>query len=173
VRIRPQNLQQTLAFLGSTWQKYMPTLPFRYFFLDEQLAALYQQEEKLGNVTMAFAGLAIFIACLGLSGLSAFVAEQRTKEIGIRKVLGASVSGLVLLLNKESAVLVLIANIIAWPIAYLAMSRWLANFAYRISMSPAVFPIAGALAFTIAWLTMSFQTIRAARANPINSLKYE
>ncbi|MCI0691439.1 ABC transporter permease [candidate division KSB1 bacterium] len=173
IRARPQNVQQTLAFLESTWQIYMPTLPFRYFFLDEQLAALYQQEEKLGNVTIAFAGLAILIACLGLFGLSAFVAEQRTKEIGIRKALGASVSGLVMLLNKESAVLVLIANIIAWPIAYFAMNRWLADFAYRISIGPAVFVIAGALAFMMAWLTMSFQTVRAARANPINSLRYE
>ncbi len=173
VRIRPQNIQQTLTYLESAWQKYMPSLPFRYFFLDEQLAALYQQEEKLGNMTIAFAGLAILIACLGLFGLSAFVAEQRTKEIGIRKVLGASVSGLVLLLNKESAVLVLVANIIAWPLAYLAMNRWLADFAYRISIGPAVFLAAGALAFMIAWLTMSFQTIRAARANPIEVLRYD
>ncbi|MGH7600596.1 MAG: ABC transporter permease, partial [bacterium] len=182
IRIRPLNIQQTLAFLESTWQKYLPSLPFRYFFLDEQLAALYQKEEKLGNVTVAFAGLAILIACLGLFGLSAFVAEQRTKEIGPAfpyynskewrgKVLGASVSGLVMLLNKESAVLVLVANIIAWPIAYFAMNRWLADFAYRISIGPAVFVIAGALAFMIAWLTMSFQTIRAARANPVEALR--
>ncbi|MBV6506775.1 MAG: hypothetical protein ILNGONEN_02359 [Syntrophorhabdaceae bacterium] len=173
IRIRPQNIQQTLAFLESTWQKYMPALPFRYFFLDEQLAALYQQEEKLGNVTIAFAGLAILIACLGLFGLSAFVAEQRTKEIGIRKVLGAPVSGLVMLLNKESAVLVLIANILAWPIAYFAMNRWLADFAYRVSIGPIVFVVAGALAFMIAWLTMSLQTIRAARANPVEALRYD
>ncbi len=173
IRVRPQNLPQTLAFLQAAWEEYMPALPFRYFFLDEQLAALYQQEEKLGNVCLAFSGLAILIACLGLFGLSAFVAEQRTKEIGIRKVLGASVPGLVLLLNKESAILVLLANVLAWPIAYYAMKSWLANFAYRINLELVIFLVAGLTAFFIAWLTMSFQAMRAAFSNPVKALRYE
>ena len=173
LRLRPHHVQQTLAAVETAWQKYLPALPFRYFFLDEQLAVLYQQEERLGNVTITFAGVAIVIACLGLLGLSAFVAEQRTKEIGVRKMLGASVTGLVWLLSKESVALVVIANLVAWPMAYYAMSRWLANFAYRISIDAAVFIIAGATALLIAWLTMSLQAWRVARSNPIHALKYE
>jgi putative ABC transport system permease protein len=166
-------MQQTLAFLQSTWQTHMPSLPFRYFFLDEQLAVLYQQEEQLANVCLSFAWLAVLIACLGLFGLSAFVAEQRTKEIGIRKVLGASVPGLVLLLNKESALLVVLANIVAGPFAYYMMKQWLMDFAYRTSIEPVVFIIAGGVAFLVAWLTMSVQAVRAARSNPIKALRYE
>jgi putative ABC transport system permease protein len=117
--------------------------------------------------------LTVFVACLGLFGLASFTAEQRTKEIGIRKVLGASVSGLVLLLSKEFMALVALANLIAWPIAYYAMNRWLQGFAYRIELGPGVFILGGVLALVIALLTVSAQAIRAARANPVEALRYE
>jgi putative ABC transport system permease protein len=115
----------------------------------------------------------VFIACLGLLGLAAFMAEQRTKEIGIRKVLGAKVSGIVLMLSKEFAKWVLIANIIAWPVAYFAMSNWLQNFAYRTSIGIWTFVLSAALALTIALLTVSFQAVKAATSNPVDSLRYE
>jgi len=117
--------------------------------------------------------LAIFITCLGLFGLASFTAEQRTKEIGIRKALGASVSGIILLLSKEFTKWVLVANIIAWPVAYLAMNRWLQNFAYRIDIGLGTFILAGVLALVIALLTVGYQAIKAARANPVDALRYE
>ena len=120
-----------------------------------------------------FAGIAIFVACLGLFGLVAFTAERRTKEIGIRKVLGASVSGIVMLLSKDFVKLVLIANVIAWPIAYWAMRDWLANFAYRINLDWQIFALSGGLALVVAVLTVGYQAWKAARANPVDALRYE
>ena len=126
-----------------------------------------------GNIFKYFALLAILISCLGLFGLASFVAEQRTKEIGIRKALGASVSGIVLLLSKEFTKWVLLANIIAWPIAYYVMAKWLENFAYRMDIGLWVFVLSGTLAFIIAIITVIFQAVKAALANPVDSLRYE
>jgi len=173
VRVQPDHVPSTLAFLERTWQKFDPNHPFEYYFLDDRFASLYRAEESLGQISGAFATLAIFVACLGLFGLAAFTAEQRTKEIGIRKVLGASISGIVLLLSKEFTKLVLVSNLIAWPIAYWAMNRWLQDFAYRIHIGVGTFLLAGVLALIIALLTVSFQAIKAALANPVKALRYE
>jgi putative ABC transport system permease protein len=148
-------------------------LPFDYTFLDEAFDRKYKAEEKLGKIFSYFTLLAIFIACLGLFGLAFFTAEQRTKEIGIRKALGASITGIIMLLSKEFTKWVLLANIIAWPIAYVAMNRWLQNFAYRINMGLGTFIIAALLALIIALLTVGYQAIKTARANPVESLRYE
>jgi len=150
-----------------------PTLPFDYTFLDETLDSKYKAEEELSKIFSCFTLLAIFIACLGLFGLASFTAEQRTKEIGIRKALGASITGIIMLLSKEFTKWVLLANIIAWPIAYVAMNRWLQNFAYRINMGLGTFIIAALLALIIALLTVGYQAIKAARANPVESLRYD
>ena len=130
-------------------------------------------EEQFGYLTLSFSLLAIFIGCLGLSGLAAFMAEKRTKEIGVRKVLGASISGLVFLLTKEFTKWVLVANFIAWPIAFVVMNKWLQNFTYRITIGWHTFLMAGMIALIIAVTTVSFQSIRAALSNPVESLKYE
>jgi putative ABC transport system permease protein len=133
----------------------------------------YRADEQWGRIVRYAAILAIFVACLGVFGLTALNLARRTKEIGIRKVLGASVPSIVLLLSKEFTCLVLAANLIAWPLAWYAMHRWLESFAYRIELGPGVFVLGGVLALLIAWLTVSFQAIRAARANPVEALRYE
>lgn len=173
VRIRPGNLSNALASLEETWKKHAGSAPFEYAFLDEELDQLYKEEERLGKVLRTFAGLAIFIACLGLFGLASFTAEQRTKEIGIRKTLGASVTSIVVLLSREFTYLVLIANLLAWPIAYYGMTRWLEGFAYRIDLGSETFILGGIAALMIAWLTVSYQAVRAALANPVKALRYE
>ena len=154
-------------------KKFSPATPFSYSFFDEVFARAYYTEQRMGRVFGAFAVLAIFIACLGLFGLTAFAAEQRTKEIGIRKVLGASDAKIFWLLSREFLRWVLLANLIAWPIAYFAMHKWLENFAYRIQIGLAAFLISGATALLIAYLTVSYQSLRSARANPVDSIRYE
>ena len=173
IKIKNENLPETLAHLEKTWQQFLPDRPFEFYFVDEQLNQLYQEDQKVGQLVGLFAGLAIVVACLGLFGLAAFTAEQRTKEIGVRKVLGASVRSIVLLLSKEFAYLVLIANLIAWPVAYFAVGDWLQNFAYRVDIAWWVFALAGLSALLIAWSTVAYQAIRAALANPIEALRYE
>jgi len=173
VRIAPNNYQSTISFLQNTWRKYAGNEAFEYNFLDKDLANLYLNEQRTSNIATIFSVLAIFIACLGLLGLAAFVTEQRTKEIGIRKSLGASVPEIVILLSKEFTKWVLVANAIAWPLAYFIMNYWLMNFAYRITITPWVFIISGIIALLIALLTVSIHAIRAATANPILSLRYE
>ena len=173
VRIAPNNYQSTISFLQNTWKKYAGNEAFEYNFLDKDLANLYLNEQHTSNIATIFSVLAIFIACLGLLGLAAFVTEQRTKEIGIRKSLGASVPEILLLLSKEFTKWVLIANAIAWPLAYFIMNNWLRNFAYRIAITPWVFLISGIIALLIALLTVSIHAIRAATTNPILSLRYE
>jgi len=173
VRLKPENISETLAFLEEKWQAFEPAHPYRYYFLDEDFGRFYEQEERLGQIFGYFTALAIFIACLGLFGLASFITEQRTKEIGVRKVLGASIPGIVVMLSKEFTKLVLIASVIAFPIAFYAMNRWLQDFAYKIDIRVGVFLLAGFLALLIACLTVSYQSIRAAVANPIKSLRYE
>ncbi len=173
VRIRPENMSATLGFLQEKWQAYEPGYPWRYVFLDEDFGRLFQREERLSQIFGVFTLLAIFIACLGLFGLASFIAEQRTKEIGVRKVLGATVQSVVMLLTKEFTKLVALAFIIAVPVAYFVMKNWLQDFAYRTDMNPLLFLAAGVLALIIAWLTVSYQALRAALTNPVEALRYE
>jgi putative ABC transport system permease protein len=173
VKIRPRKISQTISFLETKWKEVVPAYPFDYWFLDEAFEGKYKAETKLNEHFIIFSLIAIVIACLGLFGLASFTAEQRTKEIGIRKSFGASITGLILLLSKEFTKWVLIANIIAWPVAYFAMNHWLKNFAYRINIGLGIFILAALLALVIALLTVGYQAIRAARANPIEALRYE
>ena len=173
LRIQPDDISSTLAFIENKWKELDPAHPFEYSFMDETFDRLYRSEEKLSNIFSIFSMLAIFIAALGLFGLALFMVEQRTKEIGVRKVLGASVGSIFALLSKEFAILVLMANIFAWPTAYLLMQKWLQNFAYRVPMEPWLFVLAAVLAFVIALVTVSFQAMKAALANPVESLRYE
>ena len=173
IQIRPDNIPNTMRYLEKTLNQIDPMLPFDYAFLDETFNRNYKAEEKLTEIFIYFALLAIFIACLGLFGLASFTTEQRTKEIGIRKALGASVSEIIFMLSKEFTKWVLLANIIAWPFAYFAMNRWLQNFAYRIRIGIDTFIIAAILAAGIALLTVIYQVLKAARANPVEALRYE
>ncbi len=173
IKIRADEIQNTLSYIGKSLAKITPYLPFEYFFIDENFDRLHRANERLAQTFGAFSFIAISIACLGLFGLVAFTAEQRTKEIGVRKVLGASIPGIVVLLSKDFAKLIVWALVISAPIAYFAMSDWLQRFAYRIEISWWVFALAGGLALGIALLTVSTQAIRAALANPVESLRYE
>ena len=173
IRLHPGNVAEAISAVEETWKKLAPNQPFSYTFLDQDYARLYNREQQMSHVFQIFSGLAILIACLGLFGLAAFTTQQRTKEIGIRKILGASVSGIVCLLSKDFLKLVLVANIIAWPIAYYAMNQWLQSFAYRIDLGISTFILSGLIALFIALLTVSYQAIKAARANPVEALRYE
>ncbi len=173
VRVRPDHIPGTLAYLERKWKDYDPGHPFEYRFLDETFDAVYRGEERLGRIFSLAAGLAIVIASLGLFGLALFTVEARTKEIGIRKVLGASLGKIAVLLTWEFLALVLLANAVAWPVAYLLMSRWLRNFAYRVDIGPWVFVLSAGAAFAIALLTISYQTLKAALADPVKSIRYE
>ena len=171
--VSSQNIPSTISSLEKKWKVLAPGLPFSYFFADEAYNAQYIEEERFGNLFMCFAALAILISCLGLLGLSAFSTQLRTKEIGIRKVLGASAGSITTLLSIDFVKLVIIALTIASPIAWLAMNNWLQDFAYRIEIQWWVFAAAGTLAILIALLTISFQTIKAAIANPVKNLRTE
>jgi putative ABC transport system permease protein len=173
VRLAPGDHLSTISFIENVWKKYAGDEEFSYNFLDDNLQRLYTDDRRTSEIAGAFSILAIFIACLGLLGLAAFVTEQRTKEIGIRKVLGASVAEIVALLSKEFVKWVLVANVVAWPLAYYVMNNWLKNFAYRIDIGIWIFIASGALALVIAILTVSSHAIKAATANPVQSLRYE
>ena len=173
VRIAPGDVPATLDALRAAWTQIAPTVPFDYSFLDDDLNAQYQDDERWSRILGYASAFAILIACLGLFGLVALTVAARTKEIGIRKVMGASVPGLAVLLSKDFARLVVGALVVAAPVAYVAMERWLATFAFRIDLSWQVFLLAGLAALGIALLTVSYQSIRAALANPVESLRYE
>ena len=173
VRIRGGDVPGTLARFEALWQDLVPDWPFEYAFLDEELDQRYKRDRQTGQLFGAFAGLALFIACLGLFGLAAFTAQQRAKELGIRKVLGATVSNIVLLLSKDFTYPVLVAFAIAGPLSYTLMKGWLDDFAYRIEISWPIFLVAGLTALGIAWLTVSYQSIKAALADPVTSLRHE
>ncbi|WP_232064542.1 ABC transporter permease [Rhodocytophaga rosea] len=173
VKTTAQNASKAIAAAEKIWNQYNPGYPFIYNFLDEEFNRMYQTDQTVGKLFNSFAAIAILISCLGLFGLAAFTAEQRTKEIGIRKVLGASVQNIVLLLSKEFIRLVIIAFVIAAPIAWYAMNEWLENFAYSVDISPWVFALAGLLAIVIAFITVSWQAIKAAIMNPVRSLRNE
>lgn len=173
IRIAPGDTRETTALIDRTWKKVTGGEDIFASFVRQDLDRLYLSDERAGTVAALFSGLAIFIACLGLFGLASFVTERRTKEIGIRKVLGASVAEIVALLSKEFVKWVLVANVIAWPVAYYVMNNWLKNFAYRTNMSPWVFVVSGIAALAVALFTVSSFTIKAATANPVESLRYE
>jgi putative ABC transport system permease protein len=173
IKIAGNDISSALAYMESTWKKYFPETPVDYTFLDENFDKLYQSEQKQATLFTVFACVAIFIACLGLFGLSAFAISQRIKEIGIRKVLGANVSGIVGLLSRDFLKLVVFAALMAFPVAWYAMNNWLKDFAYRIHIQWWVFVLAGVLAALIAFITVSFQSIKAAIANPVKSLRTE
>jgi putative ABC transport system permease protein len=172
VRTEPGQTADVLDGLRATWSSFSD-LPIEYSFLADDLAAQYRTEARLEQLFTTFAGLAILIACLGLLGLAAFTVQQRTKEIGIRKALGASVAGIVGLLSKDFLKLVGIAFVVAVPVAYVAMRQWLQEFAYRIDLGVGIFLLAGGLALTVALLTVSYQALRAARTDPVSALRSE
>jgi len=172
-KIQTADVQGTIAALQKTWEKHFPADPFNFFFLDELFDRQYKADMVFGKVFGAFAFLAVLIACFGLLGLSSYNVVQRTKEIGIRKVLGASVVSIAELLSKDFVKLVLAANLVAWPVAYFAMNQWLQGFAYRIEVGWWMFALAGGLALLIALATVSIQALKAALANPVEALRYE
>jgi len=173
VRVRPENIKETLTFLESTWKQFDSQYPFEFSFVDDQYDALYRTEVRLGKLFSYFTALAILIGCLGLFGLTAFTTEQRTKEIGIRKVLGASVQGIIYMLVRDFTKWVFLAVVVAWPIGYYVMNSWLKNFAYRANLGIWIFLSSALLAFMISIVTVSYQSTKAALANPANSIKHE
>lgn len=173
VKLNSPGIRHTISNLRETWLKLSNKYPFEFSFLDENINQLYAAEEQTLRIIGTFAGIAIFIACMGLFGMASFTAEQRKKEIGVRKVLGASVQSIVILLSKEFSRWVLLANIIAWPVAYYTMNRWLQNFPYRVDIGFWIFLSAGVIALTIALITVSSQAIKAALSNPVEVLKNE
>jgi putative ABC transport system permease protein len=172
-RITPLEVPATLRHLETVWTEQFPDREFNFYFVDDNFRQQYPEEDKMQTIYLFFGAMAIFVACLGLYGLASFAIEQRTKEIGIRKVLGASVPDLVLNLCKDFLKLVLLANVLAWPLAFYVMNSWLDNFAYRIGLRPWVFLVAGAIALLIALLTISRQALKSALSNPVISLRYE
>ena len=173
VKIASDNIQTGIEHLRKVWKEFLPIRPFDYQFISDHYQKLYEGEQKQGQLFTVFAGLAIFIACLGLFGLATFNTMQRIKEIGVRKVLGASMPGILALLSKEIVVLIMAANLVAWPLAWYFMNEWLKGFAYHIDMNVFVYLLAAALAIIIALITVSTQTIKAALTNPAKTLRYE
>ena len=171
VKVKSAKMPSTINSLKEVWAKFFPQYPFEYSFLDESIDKMYKSEEKYSKVISTFSVVALFIACLGLLGLASFVTEQRKKEIGIRKVQGASIKSIVKLVSNEFLILVIVSNLIAWPIAYFFMNKWLISFAYRIDISIWTFIYSGILAFLIALLTVGFQAVKAAVANPVKSIE--
>ena len=173
IRILPQNIPETIGHIQKTWQEMVPSYPLDYFFLDASFAQMHISDKKMSEIFSIFSILAIFVACMGLFGLATYTAEQKTKEIGVRKILGASASSIYLLLSQEFLKWVALANIIAWPVAYYAMNQWLQNFAFRITIGWEIFLVSGCVALAISLMTVSFQSIKATTTNPADSLRYE
>lgn len=166
-------MKETLAAIERLWNKANPDLVYEYQFLDDKMASFYKQENQLSQLYKIAAGIAIFISCLGLYGFVAFMAVQRTKEVGIRKILGASVANIIYLMSKEFTLLIGVAFLIAAPLAYYLMHQWLQNFAYRIEIGVGIFLLTILASEIIAWLTVGYQAIKAAVADPVKSLKAE
>ena len=172
-RVAPADIPGAVDSMRRAWTTVLPNFPIDIRFLDEQVDGLYRTEERAGRLLRTFALLAVFVACLGLFGLASFMAEQRTREVGIRKVLGASTAQVAALMYREFFFLVLLANVLAWPAAYLVLDKWLKNYAYRVSLGPLAFVLALAAALVVSIATVSFQAIRAALASPVESMRYE
>lgn len=173
VRIMPGDVRGTLDFIRQKWTEIFPGEQFEYSFLDSRIDLLYKSEGQMRSLFMIFSILSIFVACLGLFGLAAFTAEERTKEIGVRKVLGANTANILFLLSKEFGKWVLVANVVAWPVAYFMMNRWLHNFAYQTGIGLWPFILSAVLALLIALFTVSYQSVKAAIADPVDCLRYE
>jgi putative ABC transport system permease protein len=173
IRIRPGQSREAIEHVRSVSQAIAPDVPFRYSFVDDDFNKLYRSDEQTAEAIGFFSVLAILVACLGLFGLASFTTERRRKEIGIRIVLGASVSGVIALLTREFVLLVVVSNLVAWPIAYYAMNRWLEDFAYRTDLDATTLLLAGGLALLIALLTVIVQAVKAALVNPATALRYE
>ncbi|MFC2164108.1 ABC transporter permease [Acidobacteriota bacterium] len=172
-RMNTEDFSGTISLIQKKWREFLPNQPFEYSFLDEAFDSMYRAEKRIGEIFGIFAILAVLIGCLGLFGLAAFMAEQRTKEIGIRKVLGATASKIIRLLVKEFVILIALANAIAWPVAYLVMKGWLKDFAYQTPVQVWLFLLTGVLTLLIALITVSYQAVKAALANPVDSIKFE
>ena len=173
VRVKAQNIQQTMAYINKVWKNADKVYPLQATFLDQTFAKQYQKDERRGMIFYAFSVLTIFIACLGLFGLVSFTVQQRTKEIAVRKVLGASEQSILKIISRDFVILILLANLVAFPAAYFVVESWLQSFAYRTSMSVVAFVLAGAIALLIAVFTISIQALKATKVNPVNVLKYE
>jgi putative ABC transport system permease protein len=173
VRLSGNEIASTMKILEKEWGKIMPGKPFIYKFIDESFDNLYQSEQRTEKLIIIFCAFAMIISILGLVSLISLISQTRKKEIGVRKVLGASVSGIVFMTIKEFIIIILASNIIAWPVAYYFMNKWLEDFAYRIDISWWTFVLAGGIALLIALVTVSYQAVRAAIANPIEALRYE
>jgi putative ABC transport system permease protein len=173
LRFQSKNAQEVIALLESKWKEMAPGQPFSFSFLDESFGSMYAAEARLSKIFSVFSTVAILIACLGLFALTAFTAEQRTKEIGIRKVLGASVTSIVIMLSKDFGKLVLIAFAITVPLAWWGVDKWLEQYQYKVQIGWPVYVLAGIIAFLIAWITMSYQSIKAATSDPVKSLRSE
>lgn len=173
IRLSPGNIKESVRNIEHTWKEFAPSDPIQYFFMDEDFNNMYREEVRTGNIAMGFAFLAILIACLGLFGLTSYASELRTKEIGIRKVLGSAISGVIVLLTREAFLLITIATLLAWPVTYFIMKNWLQNFYYRIHLSIWEFLLSFILALIIAMLTVIYRAYIAARSNPVVALKYE
>jgi len=173
IKIKSEKISQTIGLIGGKIRELVPNDPFVHYFLDEEMNKLYGDEQLTGKLARYVSFLAIFISCLGLLALASFSVERRTKEIGIRKVLGSSVSQIIFMLTKDFTKWVMLSNIIAWPLAYFILTKWLENFAFRIGIEWWIFLFAGAIALMIAMIVISYQTIRAATANPVKALRYE
>jgi putative ABC transport system permease protein len=173
LKFNSDRVSETMAFVQDAWNEVYPNSPIEYSFFDEEFGQQYQSDERFGRLVFSFTWLAIFIACLGLFGLSAFTAEQKTKEIGVRKVLGASISGIVVLLSKQFTKLIVVAMVLASPLAYFMMDTWLNDFAYRVDINWFWFLVSAVAALVIALLTVTFQSVKAALINPAKSLRYE
>ena len=173
IKLKGKKQSEALAYIEKVWKSLNPNSPFEYHFLDQTYEKLYMSDQRTRTIINYFSALAILIACLGLYGLAAFTAEKRSKEIGIRKTLGADVKTILAMFTNDFSKLVLIANIIAWPVAYYFMNKWLQSFAYRINLNWWIFVLAGGIALVIALVTVSIHAIKAATANPVESLRYE
>ncbi len=173
VKFAPGNWEEAINMLTTKWKVFSPNKPLEFYFLDQELMKFYDSEVKIGHIFTVFAGLSILISCLGLLGLSAFSAGQRVKEIGIRKVLGANLVNILLLLFREYIFLIVIANLIAWPLGWYLSTEWLSTFPYRTGLTLGVFLLTFIGALIIALLTVSFQSMKAAVANPVKSLRDE
>lgn len=173
IKLDKNGIAESLKIIKNVWDQHVSNVPFSFNFLDDMINLQYQNDRKWGKIIGYSSSVAVFLACMGLFGLISLSLTKRVKEIGIRKVLGASVPGIVVILIREFTMLVLLANIFAWPLAYWAMNKWLQNFAYQVNISLWVFFLAGSLILIIALFTVSFQSVKSALANPAECLKYE
>jgi putative ABC transport system permease protein len=173
LRVAPTSLRQTLDHVRSTWAKFSPGFPFQFYFLDQRLDEQYRAEERIDELFKIFAALALLIGCMGLFGLSAFTAERRAKEVGIRKALGATVTELVRMFSTEYTRLLVVAWIIATPVAWIGARAWMKDFAYQADIGFWPYAAAGVATLLVAWFTVSYHSVRAASTNPVETLRYE